>query len=80
MKIGMLWFDNDQKHTLDQKIQGAATYYATKYGAQPNLCYVHPSLMPTVPEGTEYKAGGVEVRGTRSVMPNHLWIGVVETK
>ena len=72
MNIGMLWFDNDTKTDLTGKIKRAADYYQQKYGQIPNLCFVHPSMLPAnaKPE-TE-----LELRTTRSVLPHHFWLGV----
>jgi len=72
MNIGMLWFDNDTKTDLSAKIKRAASYYKEKYGQNPNLCFVHPSMLkaPPTPEV------GIELRTTRSVLPNHFWLGV----
>jgi hypothetical protein len=75
MKIGMLWFDNDPKTDLTTKIQEAAAYYHKKYAAQPDLCYVHPSMVAVKPA-----SNGIEVRTARDVMPNHIWIGVHEDR
>jgi hypothetical protein len=78
MNIGMLWFDNDPKADLPVKIQRAVSYYQDKYGKAPNLCFVHPSMLPQ-PAGTEpkpIKEDGVEIRANRSVLPNHLWLGI----
>lgn len=72
MNIGMLWFDNDTKTDLAGKIQRAVNYYQQKYGQTPNLCFVHPSM---VPPSSPVEAG-VELRTTRSVLPNHFWLGV----
>jgi hypothetical protein len=72
MNIGMLWFDNDQKSELAVKISRAASYYQSKYGKKPNLCFVHPSMLPH----DQPKPNGIEIRTTRSVLPNHFWIGV----
>lgn len=72
MQIGMLWFDNDVKVEMPVKVQRAAAYYQRKYGQQPNLCYVHPSMI----NGEKLQTGGVEVRTTKSVLPHHFWIGV----
>jgi len=74
MDIGMLWFDNDTKTDLPTKIQRAASYYRTKYGRQPNLCFVHPSMVGSPPVNTN--GSGIELRTTRSVLPNHFWLGV----
>jgi len=74
MKTGMLWFDNDPKTDLLTKISRAATYYRTKYGKKPDLCFVHPSMI----KDTSSKVPGIDVRPNRQVLPHHLWIGVQE--
>ena len=72
MKLGMLWFDNDKDTTLPDKISKAAAYYRTKYGETPNIVFTNPKTLgetiPAVP--------GFTVKATRSIMPNHLWMGV----
>ena len=72
MKVGMLWFDNDPKADITIKINRAIDYYQHKYGQTPNLCIVHPSMVKASP----LKTGSVEVRSSRSVLPNHFWLGV----
>ncbi len=72
MESGMLWFDNDQKTDLPAKLKVAANYYRKKYGCKPDICYVHPSMLP---------AGLAEFEGIRlcsspSIVPYHFWIGV----
>lgn len=86
MYIGMLWFDNDNKSGLNNRVERAAEYYQRKYGKTPNMCYVHPSMIApardTVEEPTEMdataslNANGVQVRPLSTVLPNHFWIGV----
>ena len=92
MNVGMLWFDNDPKTELDDKIKRAANYYREKYGNPPTVCFVHPSMMPVgaptpkngnsadhdsqSEQNKRYVSGGVEIRCNRSVLPNHFWIGV----
>ena len=72
MMIGMLWFDNDNRADLESKLRRAIDYYQSKYGRTPNLCFVHPSMLPqAAPQNM-----GVELRTTRSVRPNHFWLGV----
>lgn len=72
MNVGMLWFDNDPRAELKVKIERAASYYRNKYGKKPNLCFVHPSMVSDQVQ----KPKDIEVRTTRSVLPNHFWIGV----
>lgn len=86
MNAGMLWFDNDPKTALAAKIERAADYYKHKYGRDPNLCLIHPSMLPQ--DGTEDKdkpatgkpapsaSEGITVRPYRPVLPGHLWIGI----
>ena len=92
MNVGMLWFDNDPKVNLDTKVERAATYYHKKYGVTPTLCFIHPSMMPVgaptpkngnsadqkakSKDAKRYVSGGVEIRGNRTVLPNHFWIGI----
>lgn len=74
MKTGMLWFDNDPKTALDQKVEQAADYFRKKYGQIPDLCLVHPSMLAE----SQHQAGPVTVRPWRTITPGHLWIGVNE--
>ena len=75
MTIGMLWFDNDPKTDLPTKITQAAVYYQKKYGAKPDLCFVHPSMI-----GEDApRSSGIEIRPNRMVLPNHIWIGLHES-
>ena len=76
MNIGMLWFDNDNKSDLTTKIQRAANYYHSKYGKAPNLCLINPRTLGD----TLWTGANIEVRTTRSVLPNHFWLGVNTTK
>lgn len=79
MNIGMLWFDNDPKTAVNDKIGRAVSYYQKKYGKSPNLCFVHPSMLTNGAAGEAQKAataGGVELRSSGVVLPNHFWIGV----
>jgi len=74
MHIGMLWLDDSQSGDLNAKVRTAATYYRKKYGASPNLCYVHPSMLP---EGQRC-IDGVTVHPMDDILPKHLWLGIGE--
>ena len=88
MDVGMLWFDNDKQADLRAKIERAATYYRDKYGRMPNLCFVHPCMIPNNPgeslpnaasqgvEKTKNSSQGVEIRTSNTMLPNHFWIGI----
>lgn len=73
MNYGMLWFDNDPKTDLPQKVQRAAAYYRKKYGQMPNVCMVNPKMV----DGKKTKSEDVEIKPSASILPHHLWIGVI---
>ena len=68
-EIAMLWFDNNTKSTLSEKINKAATYYQEKYGELATICYVHPTMM-----GNDEKCDGIDIRSARFVLPNHFLV------
>jgi len=76
MNIGMLWFDNS-KTPIEAKVEKATRYYLGKYARAANTCYVHPTM---IPEGSVVSVPGVDVIVSRSVLPNHFWIGVDSLK
>ncbi len=76
MDIGMLWFDNDPKSDLQSKVNKAAEYYRAKYGEEPNLCFVHPSM---ISEG-KLNAGKITLCSNPAMIPHHFWIGVQPQK
>ena len=73
MHTGMLWFDNSQT-ALTVKIQKAVDYYHKKYGRNPDLCLVHPSMMET--NQRQLEINKLTVRPYRPVLPGHIWIGI----
>jgi len=81
MKTGLLWFDDDPRKALEEKVQRAATYYEGKYGQSPTLCFVHPSIFNNwkEPESEKMSASEVEIRAGHSILPDHLWLGMAES-
>jgi hypothetical protein len=73
MHTGMLWFDNSQT-ALTVKIQKAVDYYHKKYGRNPDLCLVHPSMLDKSQRQLEINK--LTVRPYRPVLPGHIWIGI----
>ncbi len=71
METGMLWFD-DSNRPLTEKVESAVAYYLNKYEQSPNLCAVHPSMLP---DG-DTKVGQIDIRSATAVMPHHFWLGV----
>ncbi len=76
MQAGMMWFDNDKKTTLSAKIETAATYYHKKYGKTPDLCMVHPSMIPDdLPKDEK-----MTILPYQPIINGHLWIGIDDSR
>ena len=73
MNIGMLWADFEKSKPLTERAQLAVDFYKNKYGKTPNLCYVNPGMTE---QQTPFIIDGLEFRVSRSILPNHFWIGV----
>jgi hypothetical protein len=75
MNIGMLWYDDDTKRPLSEKVARAVDYYKAKYGSVPTVCFVNPATLKDSPD----TAAGVQIRPARNVMVDHFWLGVGES-
>jgi hypothetical protein len=84
----MLWFDDDPKRSIAEKVERAAQRYREKYGVAPNLCYANPTSLADSPESVQPKtaaAGGskglprITLKHARSILPNHFWLGVADS-
>ena len=76
MKQGLLWFDDDPGRDLAEKVGRAAQRYRQKFGASPDICYVHPSALGG--NGQERRVGGVRVAPLPHVLRHHFWLGQEE--
>lgn len=72
MHTGMLWFDGAPNVTLASRVQKATEYYRLRYHRAPNLCLVSPDLLSI----DQPQIGKVTLRGSESVLPDHIWIGI----
>lgn len=78
MDIGMLWYQDSPKMTLAEKVNEAAAYYKSKYGVDPDTCFVNPESL-NLHEGKQAKVGMITLRPNKTIIKNHFWLGV-ETK
>ena len=70
---GLLWFDDDKKTTLAEKVKRAADYYKAKYGRSPDTCLVNDKVI-----GEETAVGAIKVKPNRATMPDYFLVGVGE--
>ena len=73
MNVGMMWFDDDPKTTLVDKIERAAKYYRQKYGLNPNVCFVNPSLLPEPAPKVN-----IAIVPYQPILKWNFWIGIRE--
>lgn len=74
VSLGWLWFDDDPKTSLDEKVGLAAARFRQKFGHQPRLCYVSERALA----GQDRAAGALQVRGAGNVLPGHFLFVVEE--
>jgi len=72
MKIGLLWFDNDPRRPLEEKIARAAKRYRERFGQEPNLCYVNATLL----NRGRVRSSGIRILGVSNIPLHHFWVGV----
>jgi len=71
-KKALLWYDDNPKLDLAEKIAQAAQRYKQKHGASPDVCYVHPSALGS---DSPKSVGDVRVLSLGTVLLHHFWIG-----
>lgn len=76
MKRGMLWFDDDARRTLREKIAIALRYFRRKYPADPNICFVNAAQLVETGREDGWQIGDVQVVAKPFVLKDHLQIGV----
>jgi hypothetical protein len=72
MKEGLLWFDDDPRRKLTDKIGQAATRYQVKFGRRPTICYVNEADL----NGQQNEIKGIRLRSVSNVLRHHFWVGV----
>jgi hypothetical protein len=72
MKEGLLWFDNNPRRKLVDKIDQAATRYQVKFGRKPTVCYLNVADL----NGQSDEVTGIRLQAVPNVLRHHLWIGV----
>ena len=73
LKMGLLWFDDNPKRPLAEKLDEAAERYQERFDMWPTL--VH--LNPTQAEGLKYKR--LRIFGDEHLRRNYFIVGVDET-
>lgn len=77
MNTGMLWFDQNPKTSLKDKILLAANYYRRKYDRAPQLCLISPKTQAENPDvkSVPFEGGEITVRAWSGTLSHHFWLG-----
>ena len=76
MKVGWMWFDNDQSRSLKEKVERAAQKYKEKFGQRPTLCYVNALCLGR----DKLSYDGIQIIAAHNILPHHFWLGVGEAR
>jgi hypothetical protein len=81
MDIGLLWFDNDPKAELEEKIRRAAGHYHKKYGQPANMVQANTGTLSELsslspPFDLELDDTALKVVAASNVLPHHFWVGI----
>ncbi len=74
LKVGLLWFDDDLKRPLVEKLDEAIERYQERFGAWPTLAHLHPAQA----EGLVYRR--LKVLGDAHLRRNHFLLGMDEAE
>ena len=72
IEVGLLWFDDNSKRSLENKIRDAAGRYEEKFGHAPDTCYINSDMLAQ----EQPQIGDMQVLVADNILPHHYWIGV----
>jgi hypothetical protein len=86
MEIGLLWYDDNPRRELEDKVGEAAQRYREKYGRWPNTCYVHPQVVAERLEQElrvacpKRNRTMIRVMSAPNILLHHYWLGETTKK
>lgn len=82
MTTGLLIFDDDKTHNLQNKVERATQHYWNKHGHIPNTCIINPATDPennktvvVTINSNGYKMHMLTISQSRRILVNHFWLG-----
>jgi hypothetical protein len=74
VNLGWLWFDDDPKTSLEEKVSQASARFRQKFGRAPRVCYVSHKVLGDL----QLAPSQVQVRTASNVLPGHFLFVVEE--
>lgn len=81
MQIGLMWYDDDPKRVVEDKVRHGAERYREKHGRWPNTCYIHadgpssPSDDPDAACDSGAFEGRIRLVRATNILRHHYWLG-----
>jgi len=72
---GMLWFDNDPKTTLEQKVVNALKHHVTRFGRAAEVVVVNPKNADGIDLAELSKNCNVIIKAAKYVTPSYMIVG-----
>ena len=76
--MGMLWFDNDPKTTIEQKVLNALKHHVTRFGRDAEVVVVNPKNADGINLAELSKNCNVIIKAARYVTSQHMIVGFEE--
>ena len=76
LKAGLLWFDDDARRPLAQKIADAVARYQERLGERPSVCQVNPGQAATLATGKGAPPQPLLLVPDATLRPNYFLVGV----
>jgi len=73
--MGMLWFDNDPKTTLEQKVVNALKHHVTRFGRAAEIVVINPKNADGVDLAELSKSCNIIIKAARYVTSQHMIVG-----
>lgn len=70
MQEGMLWYDSNNKNTVEDRLNQAIEYFISKNGCPPLQCYVNPDLI----DAPITLSNTIKVVPNERILKNHFWL------
>jgi len=76
--MGMLWFDNDPKTTVEQKVAKALKHHVTRFGRDAEIIVMNLKNVEGVDLDQLSKSCNVTIKVARYVTTQHMIVGFEE--
>lgn len=74
MNKGMLWYDNNTKLNIENRVLEAVEFFMDKYGYKPHCAFVNP----TMAEKPIKIKNNIKIVPNEKILKNHIWLEMAQ--